>query len=212
MAEASARTEERFAIARELHDMVGHYVTGIVVQAQAARHVAERQPAAAAVALERIERAGADAMVAMRRMVGGLRDDPSSSSTAPRATWDEIDDLVANAVERGEPVLATIDPAVRGTAQSLASSVHRIIAESLTNVRRHAREVTLVEVAILQCADSLVVTVRDDGLVAAALGRDTFGIIGMRERAVSLGGSLFAGPAPGGGWLVHAELPMEAHR
>jgi signal transduction histidine kinase len=202
----TARTDERLEIARELHDMVGHYVTGIVVQAQAARHVAANQPSAAVDALGRIEVAGRDAMAAMRRMVGGLRD---QSAAEPRRTWDTIDELLADAVAHGEPVRATIDPAVRNTALALVPSVHRIIAESLTNARRHAHGVTRIEVAVFQCADRLVVTIHDDGLVAANTVNDTFGIIGMRERATALGGSLFAGRAPNGGWLVQAELPME---
>ena len=205
----AARTDERLAIARELHDMVGHYVTGIVVQAQAARHVAKHQPAAAIAALECIEMAGSDAMVAMRRMVGGLRDD---SSTPAATTWDALERLAANALARGELVRVTIDHDVRSTALALAPSVHRIIAESLTNVRRHGREVTRVEVAVFRRGDQLVVTVHDDGLATVPSLHDTFGIIGMCERATSLGGSLFAGPAPDVGWLVHAELPMDFHR
>ena len=120
MAEEAARTHERLEIARELHDMVGHYVTGIVVRAQAARHVAERQPAAAAATLQSIETARADAMIAMRHMVGGLRHSIPTSPTSSGAVWDDIDQLVTNAVAAGEPVHATIDPNLRGTALSLA--------------------------------------------------------------------------------------------
>ena len=112
----AARSDERLEIARELHDMVGHYVSGIVVQAQAARHVAENQPAAAAAALESIESAGTDALLAMRRLVGGLRDD---SPITPIVTWDDVDQLVADAVAHGEPVRATIDGSVRTTAVTL---------------------------------------------------------------------------------------------
>ncbi len=205
-AQEAARTEERLEIARELHDMVGHYVSAIVVQAQAARHVAARQPAAAAAALEHIEVAGTDAMLAMRRMVGGLRND---CPTAPGATWDDVDELIANAISADLAVRATIPTDVRSAAPTLVPSVHRIIAESLTNTRRHGRHVTRVDVAVLRRDDHVVVTVHDDGLSTASAGHGTFGIVGMRERAESLGGSLFAGPAPGGGWLVRADLPME---
>lgn len=201
----AARAEERLEIARELHDMVGHYVTGIVVQAQAARHVAERQPAASAAALERIEIAGNDALVAMRRMVGGLRD---TAGSIPHTTWDAIDELVAEVVANGEPVHAAIDPAVR-TETALASSVLRIIAESLTNVRRHARDVTRIDVTVARRADRLVVTVLNDGSAVTAHRPDAFGVVGMRERAGSFGGSLFAGPVKDRGWLVRAELALE---
>ncbi len=108
-AQDAARADERLEIAREVHDMVGHYVTAIVVQAQAARHVAEHQPAAASAALKSIESAGTDAMAAMRRMVGGLRDD---SAITPRGTWNDVEQLVADAVVQGKPVRATIEPDV----------------------------------------------------------------------------------------------------
>ena len=206
VAAVAARSDERLEIARELHDMVGHYVSGIVVQAQAARHVAENQPAAAAAALESIESAGTEAMIAMRRMVGGLRDD---SPVNPIVTWDDVDQLVADAVAHGEPVRAIIDPSVRTTAVTLVPSVHRIIAESLTNVRCHARQVTSVDVVVIRRGDQLVVTVHDDGMPPTSHEHAGYGIAGMSERAGSLGGSLTAGPAPDGGWLVHARLPME---
>ncbi len=86
--------------------------------------------------------------------------------------------------------------------------MHRIIVESLTNVRRHAHEVTRIDVDVTRRDDRLMVTVSNDGLGTPPSGDDTFGIIGMRERATALGGALVAGPAAGGGWLVHAELPI----
>ena len=87
--------------------------------------------------------------------------------------------------------------------------MQRILTESLTNVRRHARNVTRIDVAVARCSEGLIVTVHNDGLAAQSPRHDTFGIVGMRERAASLGGSLFAGPAPTGGWLVRADFPME---
>lgn len=205
----AARTDERLEIAREMHDMVGHYVTGIVVQAQAARHVADHQPAAAASALESIETAGVEAMAAMRQMVRGLRGNPSIT---PAGTWDDVESLIAEAVARGEPIRGTIDAEVRGMAPTLAPSVHRIVAESLTNIRRHAREVTQVDVDVTRAEDRLLVTVHDDGQPTIPLVHETFGVVGMRERVESLGGSLYAGPGPTGGWSVRAELPVEPSR
>jgi signal transduction histidine kinase len=202
----AARADERLAIAREVHDMVGHFVTAMVVQAQAAQHVAGHQPAAAAAALQNIETAGTDALVAMRRMVGGLRAD---SPTTPTGTWDDVDQLIADAVAQGQPVRATIDRDVRSVAPALAPSVHRLISESLTNVRRHAHGVSCVDVTVTAERDRLVVRVHDDGQAAVPAGQDAFGIVGMRERAASLGGSLSAGPAADGGWVVRADLPIE---
>jgi signal transduction histidine kinase len=205
----AARVEERLEIAREMHDMVGHYVSGIVVRAQAARHVAEQRPGEAAAALQTIEAAGIDALASMRRMVRGLRTD---SPTAPAMTWDDVDHLVADAVAQGEPARATIEADVRITALSLVPSVHRIIAESLTNVRHHARQVTSIAVDVRRHDENLVVSVHDDGQPTLRRERDGFGIVGMSERAASLGGSLVAGPAQDGGWLVRAELPIEHYR
>ncbi|MFN7148689.1 MAG: sensor histidine kinase [Microthrixaceae bacterium] len=205
----AARAAERLDIARELHDMVGHYVTAMVVQAQAAQHVTDHQPAAAATALINIESAGTEALAAMRRMVGGLRGD---SPTMRASTWDDIDQLIADAGTESVPVRSTVGPDVRSLEPALAPSVHRIIAESLTNVRRHAQGVSSVDIALHRRGDRLVLKVHDDGAPPTPTGHDTYGIVGMRERAVSLGGSLTAGPAPGGGWVVHAELPLDDPR
>lgn len=207
----AARLDERLEIARELHDVVGHHLTGMVVQAQAARHVAADRPTVALDALARIEDAGRDALAAMRGMVGALRDD---APTTTSGTWDDVDRLLAAAADRGQPVRASVDPAVRDQAGALAPSVHRILVESLTNVRRHGRSVTRVDVDVRPTAGSLVVTVRDDGAAAppTATATGQFGVLGMRERATALGGSLDAGPDDDGGWLVRAELPLAADR
>jgi signal transduction histidine kinase len=203
----SARQDERLEIARELHDLVGHYVTGIVVQAQAARHVASQHPDVALESLEQIEIAGGHAMAAMRRMVGGLRDD---APTAPEATWDDLCVVVDTAAREGLPVQLTMDPSVRAVSPDLAMSAHRIVAESLTNVRRHAVDVTdvRVEVSVDAPRCSLVVLIADDGTTSSGPGHDTYGLVGMHERAESLGGRLEAGPGPSGGWLVRADLPL----
>ena len=209
--EDAARSDERLEIARELHDLVGHYVTGMVVQAQAGQHVAATNPEAAAQALQRIEVAGGEAMTAMRRMIGGLRDD---AATNPGVGWDEVEALERSAVADGIPLRLVIDPNVRGVPVELTASVHRIVAESLTNVRRHARDVTKVDATVdlegTGAAASVVVRVHDDGLGSVDPSHDTYGLVGMRERAEALGGSLYAGPAPSGGWLVQAVFPVVA--
>lgn len=205
-AEAAARTDERLEIARELHDLVGHYVTGMVVQAQAARHVADRNPAAAGEALERIEVAGGEAMTALRRMVGGLRHD---TPTAPGAAWEDIEQLVAAASAEGVPVRLRMDPAVRRLSADLSASAFRIVTESLTNVRRHARDATCVDVDLEVDGNRLRIRVADDGTASGTSSHDTYGLVGMSERAAALGGTLYAGPAPSKGWLVLAELPLE---
>lgn len=209
--EESARVDERLAIARELHDLVGHYVTAMVVQAQAGQHVVAQNPVAAGEALQRIEVAGSDALTAMRRMVGTLRDD---AATSPLAGWGEVEALGATAVRDGLPLQMNIDPRLGSVPVELSASVHRIVVESLTNVRRHAREVTAVNVAVYlddsAGPSAVVVRVDDNGVAAAKHSHDTYGLVGMRERAEALGGILYAGPASDGGWLVHAVFPVEA--
>lgn len=205
----AARADERVEIAREVHDMVGHHVTAMVVQAQAAQHVADRQPSAAAAALGRIEATGNEALASMHQLVGGLRTDVS---TAPTGTWDDVDRLIDDARAHGQPVRASIDSEAPRVAAALAPSVHRLISESLTNIRRHARRITRVDIIVALAPESLVVTVSDDGDEAGAAVNGGFGIVGMQERALALGGTLTAGPAPTGGWTVRADLPIERDR
>jgi signal transduction histidine kinase len=204
----TARSDERLEIARELHDMVGHHLTGIVVQAQAARHLSGRPSEADRAALQQIERAGTEALVTMRRMVGALRDD---APTAAAPDWSDILRLTSNSATPARIATASITAAVRDMDATLAPSVHRIVAESPTNVERHCRDVKAIEVAVFTQGNDLVVTVRNDGSSATSTAPGGFGIVGMRERATSLGGSLSAGSVAGGGWLVRAELPMHGH-
>ncbi len=212
-AEARAeRTEERLEIARELHDIVGHHLTGIVVQAQAARHVAERRPEAAADALDHIGREGTEALAAMRWMVSALRDrDPLGSG------WEDIERLAALATAPGLAVKATIGPAVPPLTPAQAPVAYRVVAESLTNARRHGRDVTEVRVEGAVAGDRLVVTVTDDGTSAttgaAAPGATPgTGLAELQRRVADLGGALTAGPGPDGGWVVRSELPLGATR
>ena len=181
-AEEAARTHERIELARELHDMVGHYVTGMVVQAQAARHVAERQPAAAVAALANIERAGDDAMVATRRMVGGLRHD---SPTARVCTWDDVDQLIASAVAQGAPVSATIDPAVHASAPALAPSRGDVLVSPSITVRlfAHFSAATPATEAVFPTAP--LTSREEEVLRAAARGRSNTEI--AQELFLSLG-------------------------
>jgi signal transduction histidine kinase len=205
-AAAVARAQERVEIARELHDMVGHHLAGIVVQAQAARHVRSTDPGSAYESLERIERSGGDALLAMRAMVGALRTDCAPAVAAPGACWHDVENL-ASGVGPGLRVLTVIAPEVAALDPSLAPSVHRIVAEGLTNAQRHADGATLVEVVLEVVDDRLVIEVRDDGAAKGAPAPGGFGLVGVRERAEALGGSSSAGPLVGGGWRVRVELP-----
>jgi len=201
------RQEERMAIARELHDMVAHHVTGIVVQAQAARLVAESRPDAAARAMEAIERAGGEALGAMRRMVGSLRDDSAAIELKPMATIDDLRAIAAPAGRGEVPVHLAMDATASALPAEVMASVHRIAREAVTNARRHAAGATAIDVDV-RCRDDLVLLqVRNDGATASR-SAGGFGLTGMAERAAALGGRFHAGPLPSGGWRVAAELPV----
>jgi signal transduction histidine kinase len=187
--------------------MVAHHVTGIVVQAQAARLVAETKPDAAAKALATIEQAGGEALGAMRRMVGSLRDDSAAIDLKPIATVDDLRAIAAPAARGELPVRLAMDTDASDLPAEVMASVHRIAREAVTNARRHAAGATSIDVDV-RCRDGLVLLqVRNDG---APVPRQSggFGLTGMAERAAALGGRFHAGPLPSGGWRVAAELPV----
>ncbi|MER7763258.1 histidine kinase [Streptomyces sp. NPDC097619] len=208
----AVRTAERLELARELHDLVAHHVTGIVVEARAARFTgvtAER----AAETLARIEAAGDQALGSMRRLVRVLREDEAGGATSPVAGLAEIRELADRFSAGGPPVVlhleAGLDDRVPG---HVAATAHRIVLEALTNITKHAAGATAVRIGIRTVPAGLEVRVADDGGRPAKLSEQArgggFGLVGMTERAEAMGGSLTAGPAPEGGWLVTALLPL----
>ena len=203
-----ARQDERLAIARELHDVVAHHVTGIVVQAQAAQAVWDDRPSAARAAVSQIESAGAEALGSMRRLVGTLRAD-GPEPLAPLAALDGLEQLADRSAELGLPVRLHLTGVPADLPADLAASVHRIVQESITNAQRHATGATGVDVTVEGRQDDLVLVVRDDGrpLAARRAPAGGYGLTGMAERAEALGGTFRAGPLDGGGWSVQVELP-----
>jgi signal transduction histidine kinase len=198
----AVRREERLELARELHDVVAHHVTGIVVAAQAARIAARRDPARVDGSLADIEAAGTEALTAIRRVVGLLRD----SADAPPARTEDLRELVERFTGHGPPVRLELPDGAPDTATS--GTVYRIVQEALTNVARHAPRATAVTVTVTRDRHGTSVEVTDD----AAPGRPRwhaggYGLVGMRERVEALGGTLRAGPLPGAGWSVVATLP-----
>ncbi|WP_445443161.1 sensor histidine kinase [Clavibacter sp. km1a] len=218
-----ARRGEREAIARELHDVVAHHVTGIVVVAQAARATPMLDAERAGRMLADIEGAGERALEAMQQLVGVLRADGGGGS-APVAPVAALADLPALVERFRAAVPAAVDarlpdpadPAALAVTDEVQASVYRIVQESLTNVRRHAPAARSVVVDVALAGGRARVEVRDDGGDAVASARDGdgddrdlgggFGVIGMTERARALGGTLVAGP-DGAGWSVRADLP-----
>jgi signal transduction histidine kinase len=212
----SAQQGERMALARELHDVVAHHVTGIVVQAQAALMVASTNPAVALPALEKIERSGTLALTAMRTLVGSLREGTAAwtagdSDVTGQATTDLAADL-HGVVENftGPPVELNLELPDE-LPHEMGRSVLRLVQESLTNVGKHAPDASTVQVRVATTPDTLHVRVSDDGTkrpVNPVGGSGGYGLVGMRERVELLGGRFEAGPSGYVGWNVEAWLPM----
>jgi signal transduction histidine kinase len=212
----SAQQGERMALARELHDVVAHHVTGIVVQAQAALMVAERNPDVALPALEKIERSGTLALTAMRTLVGSLREGTAAwtagdSEVTGEATTDLAADL-HGVVENfaGPPVELDLDLPSE-LPHEMGRSVLRLVQESLTNVGKHAPDASTVHVRVATNEDTLHIRVSDDGTKRPANpagGSGGYGLVGMRERVELLGGRFEAGPSGYVGWNVEAWLPL----
>jgi signal transduction histidine kinase len=202
------RQQERLAIAQELHDVVAHHVTGIVVQAQAAQEVWSERPEVAPDALARIEAAGAEALASMRRLVSTLRAD-ETGPLAPAATLDDLQALADRSEAMGLPVHLHFD-GVDELPPAVGPSIHRVVGEAITNAQRHATGATAVEVRLRAVGDELTVEVVDDGdpARAARSGAPGYGLTGMAERTEALGGRFEAGPVPGGGWRIRARLPL----
>lgn len=194
-----ARAQERLAVARDLHDVVAHEVTGIVVQAQALRRIADTRPEAAVRALPEIEAAGARALEAMRSLVSRLRE-PDEAPPVPDAR-EGLDRLAGGA--GGLEVAVRVEGSLAGLAPEVGTALVRIAQEAVTNARRHARGASRVSVEV-EAGDGVRMAVRDDGRGSGGAGG--FGLVGMAERARLLGGELTAGPGADG-WEVHVRLP-----
>ncbi|HEX5859937.1 MAG TPA: histidine kinase [Microbacterium sp.] len=198
------RLREREDLARDLHDTVAHHVSAIAIQAQAGTAVAATDPAAAADVLRVIEGEASRTLDEMRSIVRLLRREDAAAERAPSAG-------VADIARLTQTEGLTVDVQVAGDAHrvppAVGAAVYRIAQEAVTNARRHARGAGRVEVRVEVGPDGIHLDVRDDGDDAAAAAAG-YGITGMRERAVLLGGTFDAGPIPGGGWRVTAALPL----
>lgn len=206
-----AADDERQRIARELHDIVSHGLSAMVVQAAAAAELIDRSPDAARRAMHEVQATGADAMIEMRHMLGLMRGG-DAAGRRPQPALEDVQDLIAAEQVAGHSVSLTVRGTPRELPRGLALSTFRIVQESLTNVRKHASG-SRCEVTITYTPDALEVEIVDDGTGGAQ--RPTtpgFGIIGMSERARLYGGVLEAGPrSPEGGWAVRARFPLEYH-
>ncbi|MER6435525.1 MULTISPECIES: sensor histidine kinase [unclassified Streptomyces] len=209
---------ERARIARELHDVVAHNVSVMVVQADGAAYVMDTAPEQARKALETISGTGRQALAEMRRLLGVLRtgEHQEVGEYVPQPDVEQLDDLIEQCRTSGLPV----DFKVEGTPRPLPSGVeltaYRIVQEALTNTRKHGGPNTGASVRLVYFDDGLGLLVEDDGKGAphelyeeGGADGQGHGLIGMRERVGMVGGTLDAGPRPGGGFRISALLPLK---
>lgn len=212
----SAIDAERTRIARELHDVVAHGLSVMVVQAAAGRQVIDRDPAGAKRSLELVEQSGRESLAEMRRVLGLLREDDdvdpdrtgsSDERWAPSPGLEQIGGLVADLEGLGHRVRFDQHGTAAPLPAVVATSAYRIVQEATTNIIKHAGPSLNVSIGIEHRDPGLVITVTDDGRGAAAATTDGHGLTGMNERAEILGGTLRAGPRIGGGFEVVASIP-----
>jgi signal transduction histidine kinase len=201
---------ERASIARELHDVVAHHMSVMVVQAGAARAVIGSDPAATAEALRQIEASGRTGLTEMRRLLEVLKAEEESGGRAPQPGLSRLDELLDAMRSSGLPVEAVVEGTPRALSPGVDLSAYRIVQEALTNTLKHAGGAS-ARVVVGYQPDAVELEIADDGAgppedPEASGGH---GLIGMRERVLLFGGELEAGPRPGGGFLVRARLPSE---
>jgi signal transduction histidine kinase len=208
---------ERGRIARELHDVVAHNVSVVVVQAGAAERLVETHPDRAREAMRDVATTGRQALEEMRRLLGVLREDEPGNGMEPQPGVAELETLARRVSDAGLPVELSVQGEQRPLPASAALSAYRIVQEALTNTLRHAGPAR-ARVILRYLPDALEIQVSDNGTGSAAARIDPaqrtdgggHGLIGMRERVMLFGGELSAGPRPEGGYAVVARIPTPA--
>jgi signal transduction histidine kinase len=204
----AAVTEERARIARELHDVVGHSVSVMTVQASAVRRLLRPEQQREREALLIVERTGREALAEMRRMVGVLRRPEEGPALAPQPSLEHVDKLVEQAREAGLPVELRVEGDPRPLPAGVDLTAYRLVQEGLTNALKHARA-ERAQVLVRYGAGDVEVTVSDDGEgTGSGDGGGGHGLVGMHERVAVYGGVLEAGPQPQGGYRLRARLPV----
>jgi signal transduction histidine kinase len=203
----AAVTEERARIARELHDVVGHSVSVMTVQASAVRRLLRPEQQRERDALLVVEQTGREALAEMRRMVGVLRRPEEAPALAPQPSLGHLDKLVAQARDAGLRVELQIEGEPLPLPAGVDLTAYRLVQEGLTNALKHARA-KRAQVVVRYGAEDVEVTVSDDGQGAGSGDGGGHGLVGMRERVAVYGGVLEAGPRPEGGYRLRARLPV----
>ncbi|QKW39514.1 sensor histidine kinase [Actinomadura sp. NAK00032] len=204
-----AMAAERARIARELHDVIAHNVSVIVVQADGASYAIDTDVGRARQALDTISSTGRLALAEMRRLLGVLREDDDAGAFAPQPGVAELDDLVEQVRASGLAVTYQVEGTAAGMSEGRQLTVYRIVQEALTNTLKHGGPRANVAVLLRYGGDALEIRVQDDGRGAAAFddGRG-HGLAGMRERVAVYGGEVQAAPCAGGGFEVVARIPV----
>jgi signal transduction histidine kinase len=205
----AAVAEERARIARELHDVIAHSVSVMVVQAGAAEEVLKRAPERALDPVRAVQETGRQALVEMSRLVGLLREDGEELGLAPQPGLDGLDALLAQVRGSGLPVELRVEGEPRALPLGVDLSAYRIVQEALTNALKHAGDARAV-VRLRYAADAFEVEVVDDGGGDGTGHVGGHGLAGMRERVAVFGGEFAAGRRDGGGFEVRALLPLGA--
>lgn len=203
--------EERLRVAREVHDVVGHSLAVINMQAGVALHVLDRRPEQSRVALEAIRQSSKDALDELRGTLAVFRRSETEVARRPAAGLAQIDQVIANVTESGRRVELDVTGDRRTLPEGIDLAAYRIVQESLTNVVRHAGPAS-ARVRIVYEPEQVTVEVTDDGAHAPETPSGGHGIVGMRERATAVGGTLEAGPRAEGGFRVLARLPYRDGR
>jgi signal transduction histidine kinase len=202
-----AVSDERARIARELHDVVGHSVSVMTVQASAVRRTLEPDQEKEREALLIVEQTGREALAEMRRMVGVLRRPEEAPALAPQPSLEYLDKLVAHARETGLAVELRIEGEPVQLPAGVDLTAYRLVQEGLTNALKHANA-QHAEVLVRYSDGHVELTVSDDGSGGGGGDKGGHGLVGMRERVSVYGGELEAGPRPEGGYRLHAKLPV----
>ena len=209
--EAAARiavAEERARIARELHDIVAHAVSVMVLQVGAVRHKLPDTRADAREALRAVEQAGRTALAEMRRLLSAMRRDGEEAELVPQPGLEALDVLVQDISRAGLPVELHVDGEPFPLPRGIDLSAYRILQEGLTNALKHARA-TNANVRVCYRPDELQLEVRDDGKGSSTSDGLGHGLVGIRERVKLYGGDVTAGPASEGGFVLSTRLPFE---
>lgn len=202
-----AVAEERTRIARELHDVVAHAVSVMVLQVGAVRHRLPDELRDDREALDGVERAGRTALTEMRRLLGAMRSDADSPELAPQPGLDSLDPLLKDIERAGLPVRLHIEGDPHPLPRAIDLSAYRIVQEGLTNALKHANA-GRADVTINYGPADLRIEVRDDGAGASAGEGSGLGLVGIGERVKIFGGEINAGPAPDGGFVLSTRLPL----